>query len=71
MFQINYGSDASVGSLSERFVVGKANLPATRTPFGAEIGLFTGSPEVLNVRVMKTIPAQMFGVVKTTTYRIY
>lgn len=71
VFQINYGSDASVGSLSERFVVGKANLPATRTPFGAEIGLLTGTPEGINVRVIRTIPAQLFGVMKTTTYRIY
>ena len=71
VFQINYGNDASVGSLSERFVVGKANLPATRTPFGAEFGLLTETPEGINVRVIKTIPAQLFGVMKTTTYRIY
>jgi hypothetical protein len=71
VFQINYGGEASVGSLSERFVVGKANLPATRTLFGAEIGLLSGTPDGIKIRVIKTIPTQPFGVAKTTTYRIY
>jgi hypothetical protein len=71
VFQINYGSDASVGSLTERFVVGKANLPATRMPFGAEFSLLSGTSEGIQVRVIKAIPTQPFTIMKTTSYRIY
>lgn len=71
IFQINYGSDASVGSLTDRFVVGKTDLPATRMPFGAQFDLLAQSSGSIRVRVTKTIPAQPFAVVKTTTYRVY
>lgn len=71
VFQINYGSDSSVGSLTDRFVVGKAAFPMSRTPFGAQFDLLAQTPEGIQVRVSKTIPTQPFGVVKTTTYTFY
>ena len=71
VFQINYGSDTSVGSLTDRFVVGKTSLPASQTPFGARFDLLAHSPEGIQVRVTKTIPTQLFGVMKTTTYTFY
>ncbi|MFK4792758.1 hypothetical protein [Sphingobium sp. ZW T5_29] len=71
VFQINYGSDASIGSLTSRFVVGKATFPATRTAFGAQFDLLSQTPDGIQVRVSRTIPTQPFGVVKTTTYTIY
>ena len=71
VFQINYGSDTSVGSLTDRFVVGKTTLPASQTPFGAKFDLLAQIPEGIKVRVTRTIPPQPFGVLKTTTYRFY
>ena len=71
VFQINYGSDTSVGSLTDRFVVGKTTLPASQTPFGAQFDLLAQIPEGIKVRVTRTIPPQPFGVLKTTIYRFY
>ena len=71
VFQINYGSDTSVGSLTDRFVVTKATLPASQTPFGAQFDLLAQSPAGIQVRVSKTIPAQPFAVMKITTYKAY
>lgn len=71
VFRIDYGSDTSVGSLTERFMVGKAALPASQTPFGAQFDVLAQSPSGIQVRVTKTMPAQPFAVMKITTYRIY
>jgi hypothetical protein len=71
IFQINYGGETSVGSLTDRFMVGKAMLPASRTPFGAQFDLLGQSQEGIRVRVTKTMPTQLFGVMKTTTYTFY
>jgi hypothetical protein len=71
IFQVNYGSDGAMESLTERFAIGKVNLPATRTPFGGEFELLSESSQGIRIRVSRTIPAQPFGVVKTVTYTIY
>lgn len=68
VFQVNFGSDNSIGALTQRFVVEKALLPATRQPLGAQFALIEDSPTDIRVRVLKTIPVQPFAVVMTKTY---
>lgn len=72
IFQINYGDDTKVGSLTERLVVAKKDIPgASRQWFGGAVTVVSETPTGVRVRVEKVLPSQSFGVVQTTTYRIY
>ena len=71
IFEINYGSKEKMGSLTERFLVKKNEIPAMRTPFGGKFTLLSEFAGGIRIRVDKPFPKQHFGIVQTTTYRVY
>ena len=71
IFEINYGSAGKMGSLTERFLIKKNEIPGIRTPFGGQFTLLSESAGGIRIRVDKPFPKQTFGIVQTTTYHIY
>jgi hypothetical protein len=71
VFEVNYGSDEKMGSLSQRFTRKGDALPAQVDWMGGRFTLLGATAGGVRVRVEKPLPSQPFGVLQTTTYRIY
>lgn len=71
VFEINFGTRDKMGALSDRFVVKRSKIPGSRTPFGGQFTILSESQAGIKIRIDRPFPSQPFGVVQTTTYRIY
>lgn len=71
VFEVKYGSEDKTGSLTERVLHKKGNIPGSTVFLGGRFTILAASADGIRVRVDQPIPAQAFGVFQTTTYRIY
>ena len=71
VFEVKYGSEEKTGSLTERIVHKKGNIPGETGFLGGRFTILAATADGIRVRVDQPVPAQAFGVFQTTTYRIY
>ena len=71
VFEVKYGSDDKTGSLTERIVHKKGNIPGETAFLGGRFTILSTAPEGIRVRVDQPMPPQPFAVFQTTTYRVY
>ena len=71
VFEVKYGSDEKTGSLTERILHKKANIPGSTDFLGGRFTILSAGADAIRVRVDRPIPDQPFAVFQTTTYRIY
>ncbi len=71
VFEINFGTQGKMGALSDRFIIKRSEIPGSRTPFGGQFTILSENQTGIKIRVDRPFPSQPFGIVQTTTYRIY
>ena len=71
VFEINFGSAERTGSLTGRLIHKKGDIPGSKEVMGGRFTILETTPDGLRVRIDKPLPSQPFGVIQTTTYRIY
>jgi hypothetical protein len=71
VFEVNYGSDERTGSLSRRLTRKGSKLDAPMEFMGGQFSILGTTANGIRVRLNRSIPPQPFGVLVTTTYRIY
>ena len=71
VFEVKYGSEEKTGSLTERIVHKKSNIPGSTEFMGGRFTILSATPTGIRIRLEQPVPAQPFGVFQTTTYRIY
>lgn len=71
IFEIRYGSDEQTGSLTDRILHKKTDIPGSHDMMGGRFTILAATPRGIRVRIDQPIPSQPFSVVQTTTYRFY
>jgi hypothetical protein len=71
VFEIRYGSEGQMGSLTRRILHKKANVPGSTDVLGGRFSILEAGSGGIKVRIDAPLPPQPFGVLQTTTYRIY
>ncbi len=71
VFEIRYGSEGQMGSLTRRILHKKANVPGSTDVLGGRFSILESGSGGILVRVDTPLPPQPFGVIQTTTYHIY
>lgn len=71
VFEIRYGSEGNMGSLTRRILHKKANVPGSTDVLGGRFSILESGSGGIKVRIDSPLPPQPFGVLQTTTYRIY
>jgi hypothetical protein len=70
VFEIKFGSADQTGSLTERVLYKKDQIPPKEV-LGGRFTILESIPDGIRVRVDKPFPRQPFAVLQTTTYRFY
>ncbi|MGZ8997576.1 MAG: hypothetical protein ACXW2T_01845 [Allosphingosinicella sp.] len=71
VFEIRYGSEGQMGSLTRRILHKKANLPGSTDVLSGRFSILESGSGGIKVRIDTPLPPQPFGIFQTTTYRIY
>jgi hypothetical protein len=71
VFEIRYGSEGQMGSLTKRILHKKANVPGSTAILGGRFTILEAGSGGIKVRIDTPLPSQPFGVLQTTTYHIY
>jgi len=71
VFEIRFGSAEEMGSLTRRLLHKKGDIPGSKEVMGGRFTILGSTPQGIDVRLDRPFPRQPFGVVQTTTYRVY
>jgi hypothetical protein len=71
VFEIRYGSEGEMGSLTRRILHKKANVPGSTDVLGGRFSILEAVSGGIRVRIDAPLPPQPFGILQTTTYHIY
>jgi hypothetical protein len=70
-FAVAFGSEVSKGSLTDWVYTSGSKFPASSGLLGAKFTVLDNPGGKIKVRIDQPMPPQPFGVMRTTTYRIY
>jgi hypothetical protein len=71
VFEIRYGSAEQTGSLTDRLSHKETQVPGSMEILGGRFTILEAGSGTIRVQVDQTFPAQRFGVIQTTTFRVY
>jgi hypothetical protein len=71
VFDVKYGNEEHSGSLTTRVLHKKRNIPGSTEVLGGRFTILAASENGITVRIDQPLPPEPFGVLQTTTYRVY